>query len=64
MTLALIDALLRPLLCVILVASVLVAVAIARDTLVTPYPELRDHDCACGPGAHHPSCPTRLTVQH
>ncbi len=65
LTLALADALLRPLLLlVILTACVLVAIAIARDVLSTPYPELRDHDCACGPGAHHPGCPTRLTVQH
>lgn len=46
LTLAPIDALLRPLLLIILVAGVLVAVAVARDVLATPYPELRDHDCA------------------
>ena len=44
----------------VLVAGVLVAVAIARDVPTTPYSEVRD--CACGPGAHHPSCPLRLTV--
>ena len=43
----------------VLAACVLVAVAIARDVFTTPYPEVR---CACGPGAHHPSCPLRLTV--
>lgn len=44
LALALIDALLRPLLLVVLVAGVLVAVAVARDVLATPYPEPRDHD--------------------
>ena len=45
----------------VLVAGVLVAVAIARDVLTTPYSEVRD--CACGPGIHHPSCGLRA-VQH
>ena len=53
--------LLPALLAVILAACVLVVAAIARDVFTTPYAELRD--CTCGPGHHHPSCPTRL-AQH
>jgi len=37
--LALMDATLRPLMLVVLVACVLVAVAIARDVLTTAYPD-------------------------
>lgn len=40
--LALLDATLRPLLAAIVLAGVLVAVAIARDILTTPYPEPED----------------------
>ncbi len=49
---------------VILAGCLPLALVMGADVLSTPYPELRDHDCACGPGAHHPGCPTRLTVQH
>ena len=44
----------------VLVAGALITVRLGRDLLTTPYSEVRD--CACGPGAHHPSCPLRLTV--
>lgn len=40
--LALLDATLRPLLAAITIAALLVAVAIARDVLTTPYPEPED----------------------
>jgi hypothetical protein len=53
------TAVVQAFLTVVLVACVLVAVAIARDVLTTPYAELR---CMCGPGIHHPSCPTRLAA--
>ena len=53
------TAVVQALMTVVLVASALVVAAIARGVLTTPYPELR---CTCGPGHHHPSCPTRLTV--
>ena len=47
---------------VTLAAGVLVAVAVARDVLATPYPELRDHDCAwdnrrASPQSHAPHRP-------
>ena len=42
MIFALLDALLRPLLPIILIASVVVAAAIAHDTLATTYPEPED----------------------
>ena len=56
-----ITAIVQALMTVVLAACVLVVAAIARDVFTTPYAELRD--CTCGPGRHHPSCPTRL-AQH
>ena len=53
------TAIVQALMTVVLAACVLVAVAIARDVFTTPYAELR---CTCGPGIHHPSCPTRLAA--
>lgn len=42
MILALLDALLRPLLLLLLATCVVVIVAVARDTLSTAYPEPKD----------------------
>lgn len=54
------TALVQAFMLAVLVAGALLTVRLGRDLLTTPYPEVRD--CACGPGAHHSSCPTRLTV--
>ena len=54
------TALVQAFMLAVLVAGALLTVRLGRDLLTTPYPEVRD--CACGPGAHHPSCPLRLTV--
>ena len=54
------TALVQAFMLTVLVANALLTVRLDRDLLTTPYPEVRD--CACGPGAHHPSCPLRLTV--
>lgn len=48
LTLALIDALLRPLLLAILITSVLVSIAVAQDTLAATYTDDLP-DCHCGP---------------
>lgn len=43
----------------LLAGSSYLILIVGAHVLSTPYPELRDHDCTCGPGAHHPSCGLR-----